>query len=241
MASDPQFDDQYDEFGEPQPRPPQKKGMSTGVKVIIILACSIFGIMLVCCGVGYFLVVYPLQNAASNDPTVIAEVTEEIAEIDIPPGYRPKMSLNLKIADSWLLRQIPDMQKIDRIRFVVYDTGTEKGVFILMEIVGEEVRLEQFGKAQEQQMRRQMEQQQGDQKMRRVNVQDSEIKVFKIRGKKRQFTLAKGVDQETKQTYRQVSGTFAGKSKNAVVFFMLQVPEDQYKEAEVVKMIKSIK
>jgi hypothetical protein len=211
MASDPQYDETF------QPQPPPKQGMSTGVKVLIILLCIFGGIALLCCG-GMIYVGYKFKNAASEDPTVVKEVTKKIADIDIPPNFHPVRSIDVSF---WM-----------KMRVVVYETKGRTGTLLLMEF--------SVPNASEQDMRQSLNQQGQGQNVRNLQIKKTETKPFKIRGQDVEFTFAEAVESKSKVAYRQVKGAFPGKEKGAVML-MLQVQEKEYNEAAVVKMIKSIK
>jgi hypothetical protein len=81
-------------------QPPRKPGMSTGAKVVIILLV-VFGVLVVVCcggviGIGMF-AKKAVTDMFSEDPTVVAAKTEEITEIEIPEGFEPAGSFDMKI------------------------------------------------------------------------------------------------------------------------------------------------
>lgn len=130
MASGPVFEQPPDEppsegRGTPQP---QKRGMSTATKVVLILACVFGGLFLLCCGgVIYFFWQVRKGFEVSDDPDTVAAVRREILDIELPPGYRPRQSFKMDI-------QIFNIQDIPKVKGVFYDTGKENGVLMLMEI-----------------------------------------------------------------------------------------------------------
>ncbi|MFQ5730428.1 MAG: hypothetical protein ACE5KM_00590 [Planctomycetaceae bacterium] len=199
--------------------------MSTGSKVVIVLLCVFGGIGLLCCG-GLIYVGVQFQNSTSKDPAVVAEVTKKIVEIDIPKTYQPRASVNV---DFWF---IPMM----RMRIVVYE-GQGGGSLTMMEVVNRMGGGDDDRKKFKQQMRQQG---QGG-NVRDLDIKESETREFTIRGQKARFSFRKGVDRETKVDFREVNGTFDGKSEGSVVVLMLQTPEEHYDEKAVVKMIRSIR
>lgn len=212
MASDPQYDEQF------QPEPPRKQGMSTGVKVLLILLCIGGVFALLCCGgVVYF--AYSFRNAMSEDPVVVKEVTKTIADIDIPPNFEPAVSMDINVFTV-------------KMRFVVYQTKNKSGTLMLMEMA--------VANASEEDMRQSMNERGQGQNMKKLQINKTETKTFKVRGKDVPFTFAEAVDKKTKTEYEQVSGKFPGKD-NGVVMLVLQVPKKDYNEDQVIKMIKSIK
>jgi hypothetical protein len=212
MASDPQFDETY------QPEPPPKRGMSTGMKVLIILLCVFGGFALLCCGGGVYMA-YKFKNAFSEDPVVVKDVTKKIADIDIPASFHPVGTMNINMF-------------FMKMRFVVYETKAKTGMMMLMEVSAPN--------ASEEDLRRSLNQQGQGQNVRDLQVKKTETKTFTIRGQKAEFTFSEAVEPKSKAAYRQVKGSFPGRDKGAVML-MLQVPEKEYNEAAVVKMINSIK
>ena len=221
------FESQNDETFDPEP--PKKKGMSTTAKVLITLGCVFGGFLLLCCG-GVMYTGYQARNAVSEDPTVVAEVTKEIAEIDIPPQFQPKVSMNM---DFWFMPV--------KMRFVVYHTRGNTGSLTLMEFVDPNAKEGEFGPRDRDQVRQQMRQQNQGQNVRDLDIEKSHTRRFQIRGKEVAFRFAKAVDPQTKTAFRQVRGAFPGRIKNSRVVLVLQLPEDEYNEDRVVRMIESIK
>ena len=78
-----------------QPAYEQKQGMSTGVKVLIILLCVGGGSFVLCCGGGIYW--FSSNFNASVDPAAVEEVTAEIAEIEIPDGFQPMQSVSFNM------------------------------------------------------------------------------------------------------------------------------------------------
>lgn len=220
MSSDSQYDERFD------PEPPPKKGMSTGIKVLIILLCVFGGIGLLCCG-GVVYIGFQFKNGFSEDPETVVSVTKKIAEIEIPATFSPVASVNF---DFWFFPA--------KVRMVIYQAKDQGGVLTLMEMV---IPGAADDKAQEQQFRQNMKQQGQGQNIRDLTIKKSVQKKFTIRGEEIAFTFAEAVDEASKEKFRQVRGVFPGKEKGSAVMLMLQLREKQYKEAEVVKMIKSIK
>ena len=197
------------------------------MKVLIILLCVFGGIGLLCCG-GAIYVGVQFNNSASEDPETIATVTKKIADIEIPATFRPVMSVNV---DFWFLPMM-------KVRMVIYQTTDQTGSLTMMEIV---VPSAADDKAQEKQFRQQMKQQRQGQNIRDLTIKKSVNKKFTIRGEEITFKFDEAFDEVSKQKFRQVSGVFPGKEKGSAVMLTLQLREKQYKEAEIVKMIKSIK
>ena len=225
MSIDDQFnDDQFndDPFGdseEPQEMgsapQPKKKGMSTMAKVLIFLGCSAFGIFALCCGGGIWWVskMQPTQN-----PGEIAARTKTIVDIEIPATFKPTIAMDVKIPFAFTMKM------------AVYNTA-QQGMLILMSMD-----LPTGGPQQEAQMRQQMKQQGHG---RQLTIKSSETKKFMIRGKEVEFNFAKATEDSTNKPFRQVTSSFNGKI--GMTMLIMQIPEDEYKEEEIIKMIESIK
>src|SRR5262245_20031151 len=78
--------------------PPEKRGMSGGTKVLLVLG-GVAGIcLLLCCGGGFWLY-YRFQNVIKNfattDAVEIRERTRKIVEIDILPEFEPVTAVDM--------------------------------------------------------------------------------------------------------------------------------------------------
>jgi hypothetical protein len=221
-----------DDFQDVQP---QSKGMSSTAKVLLILG-SIAGVfLLLCCGGGIFVYMKTkdaIQNFAQNftttDPDEIRDRTADIVHIDIPEEFPP-----VRAFDFFVMKQI------------LY--GKESGGSMVM-IMEMDQRM-QGGqgaagiKQQRQQMLRQLRQQQQGQNAGNLNTEldeeSSETREFTINGEKVPFEFIKGTSPNGGVPTRQVVGIFAG--QNGTVLLMVMVPESEYHEEAIVKMIESIR
>lgn len=224
MSSEPNYDD---ERFDPQPRP-KKQGMSTGMKIIIIILCIGGGLFLLCCGgVVYF--VMKVKDGVSDNPDTVIATTKEIIGTEVPPKLQlqPRMSM------------IMDVPFIPKFRMVVYSGAGAGSQLTLVEMVDPSLKAGELNQQQEQEFQEQMGKQgQGPKKLEKQEVTTRQID---IRGKKTPVQFIKGENPETKVKYRQVTTNFAGKRENSVVMLILQIPEDQYQEEEVLKLLGSIK
>jgi hypothetical protein len=97
-------------------------------------------------------------------------------------------------------------------------------------------------KQQREQMLRAMRQQQGQQPGQlndELNEESSETREFTINGEKVPFEFIKGTGADHARAFRQVVGIF--RVKAGTVMVMLMVPEGEYDEPAVVRMIESIR
>lgn len=192
--------------------PVPRPGMSGTTKVLLILG-GVGGLcLLVCCGVAGF-IGWKAKNSMSDDPVVITKLSQSIVEMDIPADFTPKQSMDM----------------FGVMKMAIY-TAPKHGMLML---IG-------FGKMfadpqQQEQMKQQMKQQHGpkDQK-----VLSTETKEVEIGGKKVPFEFAKTEDTGSHEKFEQVNGFFPG--KEGPVVLMLLIPEDEYDEEEVLKMLQSI-
>ncbi|HET6328887.1 MAG TPA: hypothetical protein VFG04_29660 [Planctomycetaceae bacterium] len=87
-----------DDWSEQPPRPPS--GMSGGMKACLVVLCVVGFCCLLCCGgFGYF--GYSMVPKIATSPADINAAREEIAKIDLPPGFEPKNSAKI---DNWFCK-----------------------------------------------------------------------------------------------------------------------------------------
>ncbi len=211
------------------PQPPAKQGMSTGAKVLIILAVVFGGFLLVCCGgMAFFAYSATKSLNISQDPAEVAKVTAEIAEIDIPAGLDPKMSMGGTIPLVGV-----------SMHMAIYsdkDTGSMLTLFTMQTPQGQ---------TSQEQLRQQMEQslqQQGGNReveAEKINVEETREIELTINDKPASFTLSKGTGAKSGKPRIEVVGTFEGKA--GATFVMLNVDAEKYPEEKVVETLESIK
>ncbi len=200
--------------------PPQKSGMSTGMKVLILLLCLGGGCMLLCCG--GIVYIWSQIEWTQGDPVAAARAAAEIASIDVPDQFQPTDSMKMEFPFGLM-----------RMKVVSYKSTAGEGGLVLTEMQIANVPLQE----QEAQFRQQLREQGIDD--RQLVVKESKSRTFKIRGRQVTFLFAQAKDAQSGAAFRQVSGTFPGKEGTA--FLLLQIEEKSYDEEAVVKMIKSIK
>lgn len=202
--------------------PPEKKGMSGGVKILLILL-AVAGICLVlCCGVGFYFA-RQVGQSMSTDATVIEARTREMADIEIPPQFTPTMSMAIKIP------MAPKML------IAMYTPAGAEGQLMLMQI---DMPMDQGQLNSEEQLDQMMRQsgQQGQQ--RQLEITETEARTFTINGQDVTFQFGKGTDRNSGDEWRQVVGAFPGKT--GTVILMLQVEESAWDEDAVVQMLESL-
>lgn len=196
--------------------PPPRKS-NTAKILLIILAVVVIGAVLCCGGIGLFMYANPpiktTQNAAE-----ITEKTNAIADIEILPGFRPVMAIDMNM-------YVMTMQ------MAAYD-GQGSGMLMIAQVQAPQG----ADQAQmQQQMRQSMQQQNiGEQ----LTVKNSETKTIQIDGQDVDFLFSTAVNAQDDSEWRQVTGAFPG--KNGMAFMILQQPADAYDEEAVVNMLESI-
>ncbi|GAB4158789.1 MAG: hypothetical protein Tsb009_36030 [Planctomycetaceae bacterium] len=214
------FDDrERDEYYERRSR--RKQGMSTGMKIFVILLCIFGGLMLLCCGVGVYFGL-KIKDGMSDDPVVAAKVAQEIVTMEIPKGLEPRQSM------------VMDIPLIPKVKMVVYQGKTAETSLMLMEV---DVPPDQLQQNQSQDIQQKFEKQ-GNQ-TERLKEKKVTFKDIEIRGQKVRFQFTTGTAEKTGAKTHQISGTFPG-NKSTVILFM-QYPDKAYTDEDIMKMLKSIK
>jgi hypothetical protein len=214
--------------------PPRKQGMSSTAKVLIILG-SIAGVsLLACCG-GVVFVGWKFQevaknfaaNLTTNDPQEVRARTARIMHIDIPEQFPPMMALDLVF-----------------MKEIIYGTPNNPNKPMLLIVQIDKGFLGQQGGANTKQQRQEILQQMKQQGQQSGNMntdideESSETREFTIDGEKVPFEFIKGTARGGGPS-RQVVGVIPG--REGVIMLMMMVPESDYDEAAVVRMLESIR
>ena len=208
-------------------QPPARPGMSTGTKVLIVLAI-VFGVLVVLCCGGLTAMMYwgqqYMAEAISEDPATVQRATESIADIDIPDGLRPTASFNMKIPftdESAML-------------WVVYGNEQNDSELVLGSFGG------MFQEQDQAQMQRAFEDslsQQGKSRQRELANATSTEREIEVRGQATTFMFTTGQDGQQRPRIH-VRGTFEG--KNGPVMLMFHGDPEKFPEDRIVEMIESI-
>ncbi|MBX3411152.1 MAG: hypothetical protein KF708_00430 [Pirellulales bacterium] len=214
---------QANDFGA---TPPAKAGMGSGMKVFLILLAVFGGLSVLCCG-GFGLFSYFAYSTAveslSQDPAKIEEVRSQIAEIAVPPDFKPEVSMNLKVPFT-----------DQHVRFVVFTGPQEPTMLMLMSM--------DFAGLDAEQIRAQMEhqlEQQGRHEGKRIHVEQYEEREFVINGKPAKFYFGHGLEEGSNREAWQVVGSFEGKS--GPTGLILIADQEAMSEEQITQLIESIK
>lgn len=215
MSNDNFYSEENDSPEEFSAQP--KKGMSTGVKVLLILM-GIGGICaLLCCG-GIFYAVKQSEFKMTEKKDEIIEIQNEITQITIPNSFKPQAGMSMNIMGT-------------SVRMAMYEEESKQGALVLMSLgIPDDGMVDM-----EQEFRKSMRQ--NNQNQRELNITKTEQREFTIKGQKVNFDFAEGTDQNDKK-FHQVQGVFAG--KNGPAFLFIQIAAKNYNEEQIVKMIESI-
>ena len=208
--------------------------MSSTAKVLLVLGAIAGAGLLACCG-GMAFVGWKFQGIAKNfaenittsNPDEIRARTAKIVHIDIPDEFQPMQAFDLIV-----------------MKQMIYGKKGNGSMVMIMEINQpmQGAPDAATAKQQRQELLRQMRQQQAQQ-AGQMNTElaevSSETREFEIGSEKVPFDFIKGTAANGGTPTRQVVGMFAG--RQGTVMLMLMVPESDYDEEAVIKIIESIR
>lgn len=223
MANDDQFDDGFEDNRGFDDAPPAKKGMSTGVKILIGLLAGGGVFALICCG-GLFYLGQKVIDSAVETPEEVRQVSESIVHMEVPERFTPKLGIKFELFGVGMAMA----------RYIDEDS---KSVITLMQTS------QPGGDAPEHEMERieeSLDQQGLGDQFRKAEIENAEVEPrnLTIRGKEVEFKFVKGQNAETGEELRQIMGTFPGNGGAAIL--LIQIPAESYNEDEIVQMIESI-
>lgn len=201
----------------PEARQNESNGCAGNVVWILV---GLVGLCLALCCAGGFFLYSQVDLDFQEDPEAATALTEEIADIDILPGFEPEGTLRMDMI-------------VMSMNMAVYEHAAAEGNLVIAEF--DVIGLDEDDVAEE--MRDSMEQSGIDEEEMRVI--SSETREFEIRGESMEFEFAEMEHRETGAPYREVAGAFPGRD-TLFAMIWVQVEEDYYDEDAVVKMIKSI-
>ncbi len=200
--------------------PPPKAGMSSGMKVFLILVAVLGCCCLVCCGVGAYFI-YSVVPKVSQNPVDVNAARDEMAQITLPAGFEP---VNMAKMDNMMFSMIA----------VNYHNPAVHGEITMVEFrlkVGN-------AKQQDEQMHQQLERQ-GFGNPKHLTNTKSEAKTIDIKGQECNFNFKLGTDPGTHKKMREINGAFQG--KKGPIMISIQMDDSAYKEDAIVKMLEAIK
>ena len=205
--------------------PPRKKGLSCGCMVLIALAILGALLVLLCCG-GMAGMGYYFKDAVSDDPAVIARVTAQIVEIDVPGELKAQASFDMKVPFSG--KQL--------MTWAVYMDEATNSTLVLGSF-GEAM----AGMDQEdvQQGIRESMAEQGVAQEESVGEWETSEKEITVRGEPVTFYFATGEDDDSGKKRIQVTGTFQG--NQGPVMFTFSGDAEKYPEERITEVIESIR
>lgn len=224
MSMDPNapYQPPVDQTGAPQ------KGGGSKILLGVGIGCGL--VLLLCCGGG--VAIFMIGKSAmqiETTPAQVETVAKGITDMDVPAGFEPKMSMNMKVP--FVNKKIMTMG--------IYTGPNEKGMIMIAEF-GEEMagnNPEQMKLQIENSLRQQQQQQgQGAQNLQ-MEGEPKEVTVT-IRGQESTFTIQRGKAQNEEE-FLQIEGTFTGKEGPA--FVIGQLPASEYTEEDAEAFVKSIK
>lgn len=207
-------DEFRDDYGDPRMTPP-KQGMSTAVKVLLILGivAGLFGCL--CCG---GIVWVASKQKVSEDPQATRETARDILGTDVPQDlFAPAATMNVDVF-------------VMTMKLAIFNVQGGEGELFIMEMKAPQ---QQGGdQALENALR-----QQSPQNQRNLIVESTETKTLTVRGQEEDFLFVRGKDNSGK-AFREVRGTFPGNT--GTVLLLLQVEESAYDEDRVIEFLESI-
>lgn len=212
----PDPDDRSHQRDPWEERPAQKRGMSAGAKVLIVLLSLAGVVVLLCCGVGLYIFASSERHA---NPEVVREKTAEILEIDVPEAFVPREAVHANLI----------VWEIDVVMYALEDNP--RGKLVLGKVKGPGMDQAEM----QMEMRRALGDPEG---AGELTITRSETREFEIRGEEVSFLFGEATD-EAGNEYRVVRGSFP--TDDGQGFLSVQIPPENYDEDVIVDMIESIR
>jgi len=211
------------------PSHPSQPGMSSGTKVLLILAAVALVSIALCAGVailGGFLVAGYIDKAGSNDPRVIRQRSAEIAEIDLPEEFHPSFSLDMKIPFTG-----------QRMMSMVFYSDEQTTSTLVLAALGK-----MFSDQDQQEIKDQIQESLREEGLGRTEATGTrkvEEKQITVRGQPETFTFITTKDPETGKTRLEVTGVFPNKDGQAM--FLFDGDAEKYPQEKITALIESIR
>jgi hypothetical protein len=170
-----------------------------------------------------------MQQAFSEDPEKVREVTKSVVEIDVPPPLEPKASIDftLPIANKKMMTMViwGDGLKEDK---------EPESVLILFQMDKDFANREALKAQFEMQMH-----QQNRKEWQEAELENEETIEVEINGSPAQFTFGKGKRKGKDKEVWQAMGAFDGKGGPAMLF--MQLDAEKFSEEQARGTINSMK
>lgn len=193
--------------------------------MLIGLAVLLLLMVVVCCGGGYW---FLSHSKPVEEPAAVKALTSQIVDITIPAPLEPLAGMDVKI---------PVVNKT-MVRFVIFADKSQESRLVLFAMG------EMFAGQNQEEIQRaindSLKQQKGKQQDTEAleNAKETTKKVT-IRGQETEFKITTGTGVKTRQPRIEVKGTFQGKT--GAVMLLLNANADRVSEAEIMKMLESIR
>ena len=214
-----------DDLFQAEPVCTEKSGTSK-----VLIGCGIgCGVALLLCFVAviafFFLANRYMANAFSEDPEVIARMTDDITHIEIPNGFEPTAGLNLDIpftGESFMSMSI-------------YSNREDDGALVIAqfsEAWSEDGNADKMAA----QVRDSLAEQ--DESTQDMTIEESEEVELTIRDESAIFLIERGTGNDTGEEMWRVTGTCEG--KGGLAFLLLQAKAENLTREQIDEMLESL-
>jgi len=175
-------------------------------------------VMLLCCGVGGWMM-WSLFPKMTSNPVEVAEIGKQVLDVEIPDDFQPETAMTI---DNFAMTM----------RMANFRHKQDKGTLLLGDF---QMKLGNHDQKLDIQQKLDQNSKDGP----KLQMGDSKVREFQVRGKAVPFRFSDAVDQETKKKFRVVEGDLEAPKGGA--FIKLIIDAEAYDEDAVVKMIESIR
>jgi hypothetical protein len=205
--------------------PPARRGMGTGVKVLLTLGIVFGGLLLLCCGgIGFY--VYSIGHSFTTDPAAVRQITAKIVTIDLPPQFAPVVAGdNVSIPLTGVSFSL-----------AVYAENPAGNTIMLAAIKGKDIE-----HTSQEQLERQLKQTTATQPggAKQIAVEETHQRKITVRGKPVSFTFSTGKEVQSGKPWLQASGMF--QSDSGMTMFTFSGDASKYSEDQVAQIVESIR
>lgn len=204
--------------------PAPRQGGGAKIWIFLGLGCGL--VLLLCCGGVVGFGVYAGRSMqGTEDPATVVAVANDIAEIKLPEGFQPAVSIDFAVPGTG----------VSIIKVALFADADGESMVCLSESPIEPA------EADVEQMKLQVEQALQPQRhhLRRLRVLSSRSFEATVRGQPASFDIQKAEDATTKEEFIQVTGVFPGKKGTGLV--IAQLKADQFTEEDAETLVRSIK